>query len=303
MSDNAFVNVTRGSGREFVMVAVGVRELARRYAKVYCAAFNYEFIEALSKELDNVVPIKENEIPTFFNTYWSELNGNLDLYTEEPYNIGNFGMRKLSFVDAINYAWGLSDKKVSEGPTDALPCIDVPKDVSKAAKDFSKEHKKFVIVQFHGGQNPAGGQPEQPYNYDELGLKRHYPLDKAEELCAKLVKDGYEVLHYALPNEPRVKDAIYMQSVMPQLFYHELAKYAEGIITIDSSLMHLGIKHCKKMVVIWVHTSPISFGYKKAINIRKVSDDKIGGPSMNIVPLCPIVEYPSPEEVYECFKR
>ena len=114
---------------------------------------------------------------------------------------------------------------------------------------------------------------------------------------------GYEVLHYSLPNEPRLQNAIYMQTVMPQLFYHELAKYAEGIITIDSSLMHLAVKHCKKMIVIWVHTSPISFGYSKdkVINLRNVTDDKIGGPSMNMIPLTPIVDYPSPSEIYNMF--
>lgn len=301
MTENAFINVTRGSGREFVIISVIVRELASKYKTVYCAAFNYEFIEALSEELRNVVPIKEGELGTFFNTHWEKLHDNLDLFTEEPYNIGNFGMRKLGLIDACRYACGLSDKKVSDGPSKILPAISVPKHIAEGAEEFSKEHKKFILVQFHGGQNPSAAQPNQPYNYDECGLRRHYPMDKAEELCQMLKDDGFEIIHYTLPNEPHLKCATYMQDVMPQLFYYELAKYAEGVITIDSSLMHLAVKNAKKMVAIWVQTSPLSFGYQKAVNLRKVSDEDIGGPSMGNIPLNPIVEYPTPKEVYKAF--
>ena len=308
MNENAFINVTRGSGREFVTTAVIVRELAAKYKKVYCAIFNYEFGEALSKELNNVIPIKENEIGSFWNTHWAELHNNVDVFNEEPYNLGRFGMRRLHFIDAYRFVTGLTGYIEPTAWEDGfretdLPSLEVPMDIHNAALDFSKQHKKFVMVQFHGGQNPVGFNPQTPYNYDEVGLKRHYPLQQAEELCAKLKADGYEVLHYTLPNEPHLKNAIYMQNVMPQLFYHELSKYAEGIITIDSSLMHLGIKHCKKMVVIWAQTSPISFGYYKAINLRKVKDDDIGGPSMQGVPLNPVVEYPSVDEIYNAFVK
>lgn len=299
----AFINITRGSGREFVTAAVIARELADKYDKVVAAAFNYEFVEALSKELDNIVPLKEQEIGTWFNVNWKELHNTLDIFTEEPYNLGNFGMRKVGFIDAYRYVTGLSDKKESSDASETLPYIVPSSDIINAAIDFSKQHKKFVIVQFHGGQNPAGMQQNQQYNYNEQGLKRHYPLEMANELTSKLKADGYEVLHYTLPNEPHLKDAIYMQNVMPQLFYEELAKYAEGVITIDSSLMHLAIKNAKKMVVIWVQTSPLSFGYKKAINIRKVGDGDIGGPSMGMVPLNPEVKYPTVQEIYEAFTK
>ena len=300
----AFINITRGSGREYVTAAVIVRELASKYDKVYAAAFNYEFVEALSKELNNVTPLKENEIATWFNVNWKELCNTLDIYTEEPYNLGNFGMRRVSFIDAYRYVAGLSDKKESSDSTSTLPYITPPTEIINAAVDFNKQHKKFVIVQFHGGQNPAGMQPNQQYNYNEQGLKRHYPLEMANELTTKLKADGYEVLHYTLPNEPHLKDAIYMQQIMPQLFYQELAKYAEGVITIDSSLMHLTASTAKKMVVIWVQTSPLSFGYnrKGIINIRKITDVDIGGPSMGAIPLNPVVEYPSVEDVYKAFK-
>lgn len=304
--NNAFINVTRGSGREYVTVAVIVRALASNYKKVYAAAFNFEFVEALSKELDNVVPLKEMEIPTFFNTHWTELHNDLDIYTEEPYNLGAFGMRRIGFIDAYKYVTHLQESWIEEfGPSKEYPYIKPSTEIINAAVDFSKQHKKFVIVQFHGGQNPAGMQPNQQYNYNEQGLKRHYPLEMANELTTKLKADGYEVLHYTLPNEPHLKDAIYMQQIMPQLFYQELAKYAEGVITIDSSLMHLASSTAKKMVVIWVQTSPLSFGYQKdnIINLRKVDDKDIGGPSMGAVPLNPVVEYPSVEEVYKAFNN
>ena len=305
MKENAFINVTRGSGREYVTVAVIVRELASKYKKVYCAAFNYEFVDALSKELNNVVPIKENEIGTFFNTHWTELYNNLDIFSEEPYNLGDFGMRRIGFIDAYRYVTGLEASKQSSEPSSVYPYIKPTTEIINAAVDFSKAHKKFILVQFHGGQNPAGMQPNQQYIYEENGLKRHYPLEMANELVTKLKADGYEVLHYTLPNEPHLKDAIYMQNIMPQLFYQEVAKYAEGVVTIDSSLMHLTSSTAKKMVVIWVQTSPLSFGYKKdgIVNLRKVEDKDIGGPSMGAVPLNPVVIYPTVSEVYDTFKE
>lgn len=305
----AFLNITRGSGREFMTTAVIARELAAKYDVLYISAFNKYFAEALADELPNVKVIDQAEIAAFWNTHWGEVEYN---FIADPYNLSEFSMRQKHFYNSYRYVVGLEQKTDpldNENGTATLPEIKVPKAMQDAAKEFANQHKKFVIVQFHGGQNPIGvkrddqGNIAQPYNYNEVGLHRHYPMDKADKLCSLLKADGYEVLQYTLNNEPHCKDAIFLQRENNQLWWHALSEYADGIITIDSSLQHLGIAKCKKMTVIWVQTSPINFGYQKAVNIVTNKYEDFGGPSMSGVPLNPEVNYPEPEYVFKCFKE
>lgn len=307
MPKRAFLNVTRGSGREFMSCAVIARELAAKYDTLYLAAFNKYFAEALADELDNVRVIDQAEIASFWNTHYDKVQDN---FIAEPYNLSDFSMRRIHFYDAYRKVIGLDEKHDwNENGTSTLPKLVVPKAMQNSAFEFSKQHKKFVIVQFHGGQNPVGVKRNeqnlivQPYMYNEVGLHRHYPMDKADELCSLLKAEGYEVLQYTLNNEPHCKDALYLQHENNQLWWHALSEYADGIITIDSSLMHLGISNCKKMCVIWVQTSPINFGYQKAVNIISNKVEDFGGPSMAGVPLNPDVNYPDPEYVVKCFKE
>ena len=287
--------------------AVTARELAAKYDVLYIAAFNKYFAEALAEELPNVKVIDQAEIASFWNTHYDKVHDN---FIAEPYNLSDFSMRRLHFYDAYRRVVGLDEKHDwNENGTTELPELEVPTQMRNAAIEFSKQHKKFVIVQFHGGQNPIGAKRNeqglivQPYNYNEVGLHRHYPMDKAEEVCRLLKEDGYEVLQYTLNNEPHCKDALCLQRENNQLWWHALSEFADGIITIDSSLMHLGIKKCKKMAVIWVQTSPVNFGYQKAVNIVTNDPRDFGGPSMTGVPLNPEVTYPSPAYVVKCYKE
>lgn len=307
MVKRAFLNVTRGSGREFMTCAVIARELAAKYDVLYLSAFNKYFADALADELDNVKVIDQAEIASFWNTHWGKVDDN---FIADPYNLSDFSLRRMNFYDAYRYVTGLEVKNdwTVDGTT-TLPQLQVPMAMRNAAVEFAKQHKKFVIVQFHGGQNPIGvprdnnGNITQPYNYNEVGLHRHYPMDKAEEVCRLLKEDGYEVLQYTLNNEPHCKDALYLQRENNQLWWHALSEFADGIITIDSSLQHLGIAKCKKMTVIWVQTLPVNFGYQKAVNIVTNKYDDIGGPSMAGVPLNPEVNYPDPKYVVQCYKE
>ena len=303
----AFLNVTRGSGREFMTCAVIARELAAKYDTLYVAAFNKYFAEALADELDNVKVIDQAELASFWNTHYGKVQDN---FIAEPYNLSDFSMRRLHFYDAYRRVVGLGEKADwNENGCTTLPELQVPMQMRNAAIEFSKQHKKFVIVQFHGGQNPIGAKRDekgnivQPYNYNEVGLHRHYPIEKANEVCRLLKEDGYEVLQYTLNNEPHCQDALCLQRENNQLWWHALSEFADGIITIDSSLMHLGIKKCKKMAVIWVQTSPVNFGYQKAVNIVTNNAEDFGGPSMTGIPLNPEVSYPDPEYVVKCYKE
>lgn len=160
----------------------------------------------------------------------------------------------------------------------------------------SLKNKKFILVQWHGGQSPLvqvpadkNGQPDWskvPYNYDNEPLKRHYPIEKANEFI-NLFKQEHpdiEVIEYSLPNEPHCNNTI--KFVAPYLAYYLLAKDKDcvGAVTIDSSLQHL-IAGVTKNVVIWGHSinasndgttiyqNPFGYRYNKNIVQRCRRDD------------------------------
>ena len=303
MRKYAYMPVNHGSGREFIQIAVIGRELAKMYEKVYITAFNKYFAEALAAELPNVVVIDGAEINAFWHKHWKERN-EIDIFSEDPYSMNNFSMRRIN----IYSAWAM----LFELPSDVertLPVLKVSSNIEEGVKDFADKHKKFIIFQRAGGQNPVGARRNesghicQPYNTNEIGLKRSYPLEKSERLVQIFRDSGYEVLQYCLENEPHVKGAIYFNTEQNQLFYMELAKYAAGVVTIDSSLMHLTIANCKRMVVVWGQTSVKSFGYRKAINIQLNDEDSFGGPSMTGVQLFPEVKFPEPDVVFKAFEE
>lgn len=299
----AFMPVSHGSGREFMQIAVIGRLLARRYKRVYITAFNKYFAEALADEFENVTVIDGAEVQSFWHSHWHEKD-DIDVFSEDPYNMNNFSMRRLHIYDA----WAQLYELPSLGP-DTLPILKAPEQIQEGAKNFAKSHKRFIIFQRAGGQNPIGvrrdekGHIMQSYNTNEIGLKRAYPLKESERLVKKFREAGYEVLQYCLENEPHVKGAIYLNNEQNQLFYMELAKYAEGVVTIDSSLMHLTVANAKKIVVIWGQTSVKSFGYSKAVNIQLNDDKSFGGPSMTNVQLFPEVKFPTADEVFKAFKK
>ena len=69
-----------------------------------------------SKALLSVCPEPEIEkvrfsIATFWNPHWAEVKDNIDVYSEEPYNLGTFGMRKAGFISAYKYVTGENGRK------------------------------------------------------------------------------------------------------------------------------------------------------------------------------------------------
>ena len=164
------------------------------------------------------------------------------------------------------------------------------------AAEFSKQHPRFVMFCRQGGLSNLPGPDGRRQPGQEHGLLRSYPIDKSEKLVELLNQKGYEVLQVCLPEEPHIKDAIYMNAEMPMTFYTELAKYAEAVITIDSSLMHFTIANCKKMVAIWLQTNVNGFGYVKAINLNPVNYTPISL-LLSGIQDSPICEPVSPEEI------
>lgn len=307
----AVLKVTHGSGAEFMTVAVIARELASQYERLFIVCYNKYFSDSLASELDNVESFGMDTEPQLMTDVIRNKD-DYDLFIDHPYNTGKFALRNDNFYDAYREITGLDRKNnwSSKGTKD-IPYLEVAE--NESVNKFIAEHKNFVLVQFHGGQNPilqgpvsydqSGNPVRPPYMYDEKGLKRHYPLDKAEEVVSMLNKAGYEVLQYTLSNEPHVKGSIFLQSEQPQLFYYKLAEKAAGIITIDSSLQHLAVHAKKPMVVLWCQTDIGAFGYDNEWTVNLKYDYSPICPLMSGLPDTPIVNYISPKEVIEEFNK
>lgn len=306
---NALYIIEHGSGAEFMQVAVIARELAVKYEKLYVSAINRYFADMLAVELDNVESIDRAELAPLFTTIMND-KSNWIVFNNDVYKTYKFFSRQDNFYDGYRELVGLERKNNwSEKGSDELPELLVPDNIKEEAKKFSVEHPNFVMVQFAGGINPVTPPPERLkiLQQPEVGLKRKYPVKDAEKVVELLVKEGYEVLQYCLPEEVHIKGTFYMQEEQNQLLYHELSRYCKGVVCIDSSLMHLSIAHCPKMVVLWGQSASgknnvEGFGYSKAINLTAKNYTPIS-PYFNGIPDSPYIDWVKPEDVIKAFKK
>ena len=128
----------------------------------------------------------------------------------------------------------------------------------------------FIVVQFSGGQAPAGFNPSNPYNSNDPS--RNYHPFLAQKVIDKL-KENYKdlkILNFSLPNEPNYKETE-KPDLIPFAQWHEILKLpnCKGFISTDSCLNHFARSAGRKGVVIWGGTRWTQFGYKQNININK----------------------------------
>lgn len=306
---NALITIERGSGAEFMSVSM-VRELVKtkKYSSIYVSAVNKYFADCLQNEYPDIVySISRNELPTIFTTIMMDKD-NWEVFKNDVYGTSDFILRKDNYYDSLRALWKMERKNDWDSNGSSYePYLKIPETLLKGAEEFSKQHPNFIIFQRAGGINPVANHEERirAVNTPEQGLKRAYPIDKSEELVNLLVKDKYEVLQYALPEEPHIKGTIYLNQEQNQLFYHALAKYCKGVITIDSSLMHLTIKDAPKQVVIALQTMSgkndfRGFYYKKSIKVYDKNYNP-ASPYFNGIPESPVINYPTPKEIYTAF--
>ena len=306
---NCLIVISHGSGCEMMSVSL-IRELVKtnKYSSIYVTAVNKYFADCLRNEFPDVVySIDRNELPTIFTTIMMDKD-NWEVFNNEVYGTSDFTLRKDNFYDSLRALWKMDRKNDWDNNGSSYePYLQIPEYFENSAKDFSQQHPKFIMFQRAGGINPVANHEERmrAANSPEQGLKRSYPIDKSEKLVELLVKDGYEVLQYALPEEPHIKGTIYLNQEQNQLLYHALAKYSKGVICIDSSLMHLTIKDAPKQVVIALQSMSgkddfRGLYYKKS---KKVYDKnyKPTAPYFNGIPESTVINYPDPKEVYEAF--
>lgn len=307
-SKNCLLMVRHGSGLEFATISLA-RDLAKEYKSLYISSANTYFAECLERENGNIHAISNNELVSLFSTVMRDKK-NWDVFDNEVYQTSKFFLRDDNIYDALREHWNM--KRLNDWTKDGssyTPYLSVIPDIIKRQVfEFTKQHPKLVMLQRKGGINPVVPHNERlrAVQAPERGLVRSYPLKESEEVVKLLVSKGYEVLQYCLPEEERVKGCLYMQQEQSQLFYYELSKHAAGIITIDSSLLHLSIHNNDNVVCIWEQSASgdrdcRGFGYKKAKNLYCKVDTSV--PYFNGVPASPYIEYVAPEDIVEAFEH
>lgn len=299
------LTIGHGSGAEAMSISFA-RNLKDKYSEIYISAPNKYFADALALENSKFISIGQNELPSLFHTImrdreeWSVLNN-------EVYGQSKFILRGSNYYTELAKLWNIEAPKYTGQGSTYTPYFIVPENIKKDAQQFAQQHKNFIMFQRQGGINPVTPpqQRMQMAQQPEMGLKRAYPIDKSERLVELLTKKGYEVLQYCLPEEPHIKGTIYTQTEANQLFYHELSKYAKGVITIDSSLLHLSVHNNDNVVAIWNQTqtpnqTTIGFGYDKCKNLYSEVD--VDSPYFNGIPSSPYITYVEPETIVSAFE-
>ena len=272
-------------------------DLCEKYENVYVILGYRNCGELIARDHPNMHIIEWQQAQALFASVMQDPD-NWDVVNLDPYRDGDFELRRAHFFDICRKQLNLEPKDDSTpNGSETMPTYTNVEEIVKAGEEFHKQHPKFVLLCIKGGMSSLrqpNGQRAIPG--PELGLLREYPVDKAEQLVQKLNDKGYQVVQVCLPEETHVKGTITMTNEVPMEMYGELAKYAECVITVDSSLMHFAINNCKKMIVLWRATAPTSFGYNKAINLKS-PDYKPIAPLFSGIPDTPIATPVSVDEI------
>ena len=137
------------------------------------------------------------------------------------------------------------------------------------ARQITGIEKDFIVVQFSGGQAPAGFNPQNAYTSNDP--TRNYHPFFAQKVI-NLIKEKYKnlkILNFSFPNEPNYKNTE-RPNIIPFAQWHEILKLpnCKGFISVDSCLNHFARSAGRKGVIIWGGTRWTQFGYKQNKNIN-----------------------------------
>ena len=129
-----------------------------------------------------------------------------------------------------------------------------------------REIKKYILVQFSGGQPRAGFNASNQYT--NINPNRNYQPFLAQQVINMLQEEYKDtvIIDCTLPNEPGYQNTIKCDLHWAQI--HELLKGAEGFISIDSCLQHFSASTGTPGVVIWGSTRWTQFGYSHNKNLH-----------------------------------
>ena len=161
----------------------------------------------------------------------------------------------------------------------------------------------FIVVQFSGGQAPAGFNQQNVYVSNDP--TRNYHLHLAQKVIDMIRKEheDLKIINFSLPNEPTYKETE-RPDLIPFAQWHEILKMpnCKGFISVDSCLNHFARSAGRKGVVIWGGTRWPSFGYKQNKNINYWFRDG-GWDEEKFEPQDPRNVLVEPEFVFEQFQK
>lgn len=280
-----YINVAMGTGANIALASILTKIKEDHPGEYWFAVMSPYFdIFECCKAVDAVY--KPQEARDFI--FDANSDKDAELVMHRPYDMDGFIKKELNYQSAWYKLLHIED----EAPKvmNVKAAFDTSKfNQAAVAKNVLTEIKKkgfkyFVIMQFTGGQSPLVQVPPKTaengqqvpdwskvqYNYENEPLKRHYPIEKAQEFVDKFAAEYPEtaIILYQLPNEPAPQNKNIIQMTIPYLAYEELSKLPEcdGIVAIDSSLQHL-VAGNTKGVILWAHSLPEHFGYQSYVNI------------------------------------
>lgn len=302
MATKCVVTVEGGLGKSVMFTAL-MKDLSKKYEKIYVLSPYFDVFKACPYVTD-AFPM--GQVSTIYQQLC--LSDDCDVLWKEPYTNQKFIKKQCHLFDAWAEELGIT---LSDKAMNLVPCIERYTELGSVKPDTEKlleliNGKKFILVQFCGGQSPlspqtsADGKPV-PYNDHAEGLRRNYY--RGQELIDLLHAEypDHRILHFALPNEPNYNGA--EKVTAPYLVFHELARHADKVICTDSSLQHLSTGVCKDVTVIWGETRPEHFGYNcnKNICAQNVMNSQAYFRPLGASPA--IVDFPTPEEVMKVVRK
>lgn len=295
----AVYTIMGGLGRQLMQAQIAL-ELSEKYDRVLVFAHYINELSIFFSGHPKITLLTYDQLSAMSATIMANPK-EYDLFRYNIYDDGEFAKKQASFYNVARKLAGLKEKKEDNNDDGQLTMPTFMMNTTDNihnAEEFAKAHPKFIMFCRQGGLSNLPGPDGRRQPGQEHGLLRSYPIDKSEKLVELLNAEGYEVLQVCLPEEPHIKGALFMNNEMPMTFYTELARYAEAVITIDSSLMHFTIANCKKMVAIWLQTNVNGFGYVKAINMKPVSYTPVAL-LLSGIQDSPVCEPASPEEIVD----
>ncbi len=148
-----------------------------------------------------------------------------------------------------------------------------------------KRDRPVAIIQTNGGP-----LKNQPYYYS---WTRDMPTHVAADLVARLSRN-YHVIQICRSAVQAIPGAEVIHEDMPNMDILSLLLFSEKRILIDSCIQHAAAALNLPSTVLWVGTSPITFGYDLHTNIIATIPDSIKLPNSYLF------DYNFTGDIYEC---
>lgn len=177
------------------------------------------------------------------------------IYALEPYSTEDYFYEKKYLAEIWCDLYGIP--YIDRSPSLYLEDAEI-ETVKKKIEDgvIDTTNKKIFLIQTNGGA------PNQPY---PISWPRDLPLPIAEEVCKKMVENGYRPIHLRRKDQYPLKNAEWFDLSLRESLC--LIHLSEKRLFIDSLAQHAAAAINKPSVVIWVSNPPSIFGYEMHTNI------------------------------------